>query len=103
MPRFPATVTALAACCAALGAPANAASPPSTADCVAQYVHDFQTFFANNTIGELQGQTGVTLIDVYGNAYPIPSGQAHTLQPFGVLLKMQASAAHDGCPFVIVP
>ena len=96
-------VAAVAAACAALAAPGNAASPPSTADCVAQYVRAFQTFFTNNTIGELQGQTGVTLIDVYGNAYPLPSGQAHTLQPFGALLQLQATAAHDGCPFVIVP
>ena len=84
--------------CAALGSPA-AAAPPPQADCVAQFVTDFQALFPGFTIGEVQGQ-----LDVQIPGYIFPTGgQAHFLQPFGALLKGQATAGHGACPFDLTP
>lgn len=70
-----------------LAAPAGA-GPPDTAGCVAQFVSDLHES-GLLTGGELQGHK--------------PDGQAHTLQPFGVILKLQATADHSECPFTFEP
>ena len=89
-------VTTLAAVLGAATAAGTAAAAPASADCVAQYVHDFMVLFPGFTIGDIQGRTVVV------PGYPFV-GQAHTLQPFGVLLQTQATAATNGCPFDLTP
>lgn len=79
--------------------PAVADPPPGRADCVAQFVSDFQNLFPGFTIGDLQGHLG---LPIPGYLFPT-GGQAHFLQPFGELLKGQATAAHDACPFDLTP
>ena len=70
---------------AALAAAGSASADPSTPDCVAQFVGDLHAD-GSITGGELLGQP--------------PGGLAHTIHPFGVSLKIQATADHDaGCPF----
>jgi hypothetical protein len=96
-------LTALAATVASITgfwAPSAAAAPPAgQADCVAQFVTDFQRLFPGFTIGDVQGHLTVS---IPGYVFPT-GGQAHFLQPFGELLRMQAKAAHDGCPFDLTP
>lgn len=83
----------------AWAAPAGAAPPEGQADCVAQFVSDFRALNPGFTVGDLQGHSGV----VFPN-YPFGlGGQAHSLQPFGVLLQGQATAPHDQCPFDLTP
>src|SRR2546425_274388 len=85
---------------AAVAVPAAAADPPpGQADCVAQFVSDFQNLFPGFTIGDVQGHLG---LPIPGYVFPI-GGQAHYLQPFGQLLRGQATAAHDACPFDLTP
>ncbi len=99
--RFRRIVVGIAALAAALAAagPATAGPPPGQADCVAQYVSDFMALFPGFTIGDLQGHLGEAI-----PGYPFEiGGQAHYLQPFGVLLKGQATAAPDACPFDLTP
>jgi hypothetical protein len=96
------TILCVAAAAAMLllasAAPAGAAPPPG-ADCVAQFIADFQALNPGFTIGQVQGQLGVEFPN-----YPFgPGGQAHYLQPFGEILKSQATAAHDACPFDLTP
>jgi hypothetical protein len=79
--------------------PAVADPPPGRADCVAQFVSDFQNLFPGFTIGDVQGHLG---LPIPGYLFPT-GGQAHFLQPFGELLKGQATAAHDACPFDLTP
>src|SRR5438876_8109884 len=96
------TLLALVAAIAltAVVAPAAAADPPpGQADCVAQFVTDFQNLFPGFTIGDVQGHLGVP---IPGYVFPT-GGQAHFLQPFGELLKGQAIAAHNACPFDLTP
>jgi hypothetical protein len=96
------TLTALAAATllGMVAVPAAAADPPAgRADCVAQFVTDFQNLFPGFTIGEVQGQLGVP---IPGYLFPT-GGQAHFLQPFGQLLRGQATAAHGACPFDLTP
>ncbi len=96
------TLAALAAATllAAVAVPAAAADPPQgQADCVAQFVSDFQNLFPGFTIGDVQGHLG---LPIPGYVFPI-GGQAHYLQPFGQLLRGQATAAHDACPFDLTP
>jgi hypothetical protein len=88
-----------AAAAVAAAAPASAAPPAGQADCVAQFVSDFQALFPGFTIGELQGQLDVS---IPGYLFPT-GGQAHFLQPFGALLEGQATAAHGACPFDLTP
>jgi hypothetical protein len=80
-------------------APTVAAPPAGQADCVAQFVTDFQALFPGFTIGDVQGHLG---LPIPGYAFPT-GGQAHFLQPFGALLQGQATAAHDGCPYDLTP
>jgi hypothetical protein len=91
------TLAALAAATvlAAIAVPTATADPPTgQADCVAQFVSDFQNLFPGFTIGDVQGHLGE----------PIPTGgQAHFLQPFGQLLQGQATAPHGACPFDLTP
>ena len=70
-----------------------------SADCVAQFVTDFQNLFPGFTIGDVQGHLG---LPIPGYLFPT-GGQAHFLQPFGELLKGQAIAAHNACPFDLTP
>ena len=85
---------------AAIAVPAAAADPPQgQADCVAQFVSDFQNLFPGFTIGDVQGHLGTP---IPGYIFPT-GGQAHFLQPFGVLLQGQATAAHGACPFDLTP
>ena len=85
---------------AAVAVPAAAADqPPGSADCVAQFVTDFQNLFPGFTIGDVQGHLG---LPIPGYLFPT-GGQAHFLQPFGELLKGQAIAAHNACPFDLTP
>ncbi|TML84887.1 MAG: hypothetical protein E6G08_15595 [Actinobacteria bacterium] len=96
------TLAALAAAIllAAVAVPAAAADPPpGSADCVAQFVTDFQNLFPGFTIGDVQGHLG---LPIPGYLFPT-GGQAHFLQPFGELLKGQATAAHNACPFDLTP
>jgi hypothetical protein len=79
--------------------PAVADPPAGQADCVAQFVTDFQNLFPGYTIGQVQGQLGV---QIPGYIFPT-GGQAHFLQPFGALLQGQATAGHDACPFDLTP
>jgi hypothetical protein len=90
---------ALAATAGVIAPAATAAPPPGQADCVAQFVTDFQRLFPGFTIGDVQGRLTVS---IPGYLFPT-GGQAHFLQPFGELLRMQAQAAHDGCPFDLTP
>lgn len=83
----------------AAAAPTAAAPPPGQADCVAQFVTDFQALFPGFTIGDVQGHLTVR---IPGYLFPT-GGQAHFLQPFGELLRAQATAAHAGCPFDLTP
>jgi hypothetical protein len=96
------TVAALvgATVIAAMVGPGATADPPANqADCVGQFVTDFQNLFSGFTIGEVQGQ-----LDVQIPGYVFPTGgQAHFLQPFGQLLLGQATAPHDRCPFDLTP
>jgi len=78
---------------------ADADPPPGSADCVAQLVTDFQNLFTGFTIGDVQGHLTVS---IPGYVFPT-GGQAHFLQPFGELLKGQATAAHNACPFDLTP
>jgi hypothetical protein len=94
-----ALVLAGAAAAVAAAAPVSAAPPAGQADCVAQFVTDFQALFPDFTIGQVQGQLGVS---IPGYLFPT-GGQAHFLQPFGTLLEGQATAAHDACPFDLTP
>ena len=80
-------------------APAGADPPAGQADCVAQFVSDFQNLFPGFTIGDVQGHLG---LPIPGYLFPT-GGQAHFLQPFGELLKGQAIAAHNACPFDLTP
>jgi hypothetical protein len=41
-------------------------------------------------------------VEIPGYVFPT-GGQAHFLQPFGELLKGQATAAHGACPFDLTP
>ena len=85
---------------AAVAVPAAAADPPpGQADCVAQFVSDFQNLFPGFTIGDVQGHLGVP---IPGYIFPT-GGQAHFLQPFGALLQGQATAPHAACPFDLTP
>ncbi len=96
------TLAALAAAIllAAVAVPAAAADPPpGSADCVAQFVTDFQNLFPGFTIGDVQGHLGLS---IPGYLFPT-GGQAHFLQPFVELLKGQATAAHNACPFDLTP
>lgn len=78
-------------------APLAAADAPTQPDCVSQYVAAFMRDFPGFTIGDLQGHDGLPI-----QGYPFGyGGQAHYLQPFGDLLRLQATAAHDSCPFVL--
>jgi len=62
-------------------------------------VSDFKTLFPDFTIGDLQGHLGEAI-----PGYPFEiGGQAHYLQPFGTLLKGQATAPPDACPFDLTP
>ena len=85
--RIIATCTALGLAGIVATTPAQA-GPAQPADCVAQYVSDAQAF-GSLTIGEIQGH--------------LPDGQAHTFQPFGVILRIQATADHGTCPFTFEP
>jgi hypothetical protein len=80
-------------------APAGADPPAGQADCVAQFVSDFQNLFPGFTVGEVQGQLGVA---IPGYVFPT-GGQVHFLQPFGVVLRGQATAAHGACPYDLTP
>lgn len=71
----------------AFAAPARA-EPSESANCVAQFVSDVNES-GLLTIGELQGHK--------------PFGQAHVFQPFGSILKIQATADHSACPFTFEP
>jgi hypothetical protein len=93
-----AMVIALGSAALAAAAPTAAAPPPGQADCVAQYVSDFQALFPDFTIGDVQGHLGEAI-----PGYPGGGGQAHYLQPFGVLLKGQATGAPDACPYDLSP
>jgi hypothetical protein len=85
---------------AAVAVPVAVADPPAgQADCVAQFVTDFQNLFPGFTIGEVQGHLG---LPIPGYVFPI-GGQAHYLQPFGELLRGQATAAPAACPFDLTP
>ena len=85
---------------AAVAVPVAPADPPAgQADCVAQFVTDFQNLFPGFTIGDAQGHLG---LPIPGYVFPT-GGQAHFLQPFGELLKGQATAAHAACPFDLTP
>jgi hypothetical protein len=91
---------AAASLVAAAAVPAAVADPPAgQADCVAQFVTDFQNLFPGFTIGDVQGHPGVV---IPGYVFPT-GGQAHFLQPFGELLMGQATAAHGACPFDLTP
>jgi hypothetical protein len=91
---------ALATFLAAVAVPVAKADPPAgRADCVAQFVTDFQNLFPGFTIGDVQGHLGVP---IPGYVFPT-GGQAHFLQPFGQLLRGQATAPHDACPFDLTP
>ena len=94
-----AMVIAIAGGALAAPAPTAAAPPPGQADCVAQFVTDFQALFPGFTIGDVQGHLTVK---IPGYLFPT-GGQAHFLQPFGELLRVQATAAHAGCPFDLTP
>jgi hypothetical protein len=97
--RALAAVTA-ASVLAAIALPVVVADPPpSQADCVAQFVTDFQNLFPGFTIGDVQGHLG---LPIPGYVFPI-GGQAHYLQPFGELLRGQATAAPTACPFDLTP
>src|SRR5213594_3730618 len=96
--RFLAVAATLALAAAYVPA-ATADPPPGQADCVAQFVTDFQRLFPGFTIGDVQGHLTVS---IPGYLFPT-GGQAHFLQPFGELLRMQATAAHNGCPFDLTP
>jgi hypothetical protein len=85
---------------AAIAVPAATADPPpGQADCVAQFVTDFQNLFPGFTIGDVQGHLGEP---IPGYVFPT-GGQAHFLQPFGQLLQGQAIAPHGECPFDLTP
>jgi len=99
MKRVIAMFITIAAGSLAAAAPLAAAPPPGQADCVGQFVTDFQALFPGFTIGDVQGHLTVS---IPGYVFPT-GGQAHFLQPFGELLKTQATAAHDGCPFDLTP
>jgi hypothetical protein len=78
---------------------ATAGPPPGQADCVGQFVTDFQSLFPEFTIGDVQGHLGVP---IPGYVFPT-GGQAHFLQPFGQVLQGQATAPHGACPFDLTP
>ena len=99
MKRKLAIVLALVGGTLAAAAPVAAAPPAGQADCVAQFVTDFQALFPGFTIGDVQGHLGVP---IPGYIFPI-GGQAHYLQPFGELLRAQAMALHGQCPFDLTP
>jgi hypothetical protein len=71
-----------------VGATPALADSAQLPDCVAQYVSDARAD-GSLTIGEIQGH--------------LPDGQAHTFQPFGVILRIQATADHGTCPFTFEP
>ena len=70
---------------AALAGAGSAGADPATPDCVAQFVGDLHAD-GSLTGGQLLGQP--------------PDGLVHFIHPFGVVLKIQATAPHDEpCPF----
>lgn len=97
--RTASVFAAAIAASAVLAGPAAASPPAGKAGCVAQYVSDFKALFPDNTVGDLQGHLGIPLP---GYIFGI-GGQAHYLQPFGELLRGQATAAPDACPFDLTP
>jgi len=97
--RTVASLVAAAVIAAIVGPAATADPPAGQADCVGQFVTDFQNLFPGFTIGDVQGHLGVP---IPGYVFPT-GGQAHFLQPFGQLLQGQATAPHDRCPFDLTP
>ena len=60
----------------------------SSAGCVAQFLSDLHQADVV-TVGQVQGSK--------------PDGQAHVYQPFGQVLKVQATGGKSDCPFTFEP